>query len=81
MKSKMDEAIKNMSFEDALTELETIVVQLERGEASLQESINIYKRGAVLKAHCEQKLKTAQMQVDKIVLDTQGNTSSEPFDK
>ncbi len=73
-------AIKDMSFEDALRELEGIVEKLERGDAPLEESITIYQRGATLKAHCEGKLKDAQMKVDKIVLHGKGNTATEPFD-
>ena len=48
-----DAAIKNMSFEDALRELEGIVEKLERGDAPLEESITIYQRGAKLKVHCK----------------------------
>ena len=70
-----DPKITDMSFEDALSELEGIVGRLERGDAPLEESISIYERGAKLKAHCEGKLKAAQMKVDKIVLDGQGNAS------
>ena len=70
-----DRKITEMSFEDALSELETIVGRLERGDAPLEESITIYERGAKLKAHCEGKLKAAQMKVDKIVLDGQGNAA------
>ena len=72
--------ITEMSFEDALNELEGIVGRLERGDAPLEESITIYERGAKLKAHCEGKLKAAQMKVDKIVLDGQGNASTADFD-
>ena len=72
--------ITEMSFEDALSELEGIVGRLERGDAPLEESITIYERGAKLKAHCEGKLKAAQMKVDKIVLDGQGNASTADFD-
>ena len=75
-----DRKISDMSFEDALNELEGIVGQLERGDAPLEKSIAIYERGAKLKAHCEGKLKDAQMKVDKIVLDGQGNTSTASFD-
>ncbi len=75
-----DRKISDMSFEDALTELEAIVGQLERGDAPLEKSITIYERGAKLKAHCEGKLKDAQMKVDKIVLDGQGNASTADFD-
>ena len=73
-------AIKDMNFEDALRELENIVEKLERGDAPLEESITIYQRGAKLKAHCEGKLKDAQLKVEKIVLDGTGATSTEPFD-
>ena len=69
-----------MSFEDALRELEGIVEKLERGDAPLEESITIYQRGAKLKAHCEGKLKDAQMKVEKIVLDSDGKASTEGFD-
>ena len=75
-----DRKISEMSFEDALNELEGIVGQLERGDAPLEKSITIYERGAKLKAHCEGKLKDAQMKVDKIVFDGQGNASTADFD-
>lgn len=75
-----DTPIKDMSFEEALKELEDIVQRLERGDAPLEESITIYQRGAALKAHCDAKLKDAQMKVEKIVLDPNGTASTEPFD-
>lgn len=75
-----DTAIKDMSFEDALAELEAIVRQLEAGDAPLEESITIYQRGAKLKAHCEGKLKSAQLKVEKIVLAPDGSASTEAFD-
>ena len=75
-----DRKISEMSFEDALTELEGIVGQLERGDAPLEKSIAIYERGAKLKDHCEGKLKDAQLKVDKIVLDGQVGASTASFD-
>jgi len=75
-----DQKIAKMSFEDALNELEGIVGRLERGDAPLEESITIYQRGAALKAHCEGKLKDAQMKVEKIVLKGQGDASTADFD-
>lgn len=76
----MADDIKKMSFEDALRELEGIVEQLERGDAPLEKSIEIYQRGAALKAHCEGKLKDAQLKVEKIVLKKDGETGTAPFD-
>ena len=72
--------IRGMSFEDALRELEGIVRQLESGNAPLEESIALYQRGAALKAHCEGKLKDAQLKVEKIVLSPDGSAHTESFD-
>ena len=75
-----DKPIKEMSFEEALEELEQIVSRLERGDAKLEESIKIYQRGSELKAHCAGRLKDAQLKVDKIVLAPDGTATTEPFD-
>jgi len=58
--------IAAMSFEDALAELEGIVRQLEAGQAKLDESIQAYERGSLLRAHCEAKLRDAQAKVEMI---------------
>lgn len=63
----------DLSFEDALSRLETIVSRLESGSAPLEESISLYEEGARLKAHCEQRLKAAQLRVDKIVVGADGS--------
>lgn len=60
--------VDDMSFEDAIKELETVVGQLERGDVALDESIALYERGAALKARCEAKLKEAEEKVAKITL-------------
>lgn len=69
--------IETMSFEAALAELEGIVQQLESGDVELEKSIAIYERGAALKAHCETKLREAELKVEKIVLDDNGRISTE----
>jgi exodeoxyribonuclease VII small subunit len=65
-------SIDALSFEQALAELEKIVGQLERGDVALEDSIRMYERGAALKAHCEAKLKDAQLKVEQIVLSADG---------
>ncbi|MBN9310356.1 MAG: exodeoxyribonuclease VII small subunit [Devosia sp.] len=72
--------IKQMSFEAALRELETIVGKLESGQAPLAESIAIYERGEALKAHCEALLKAAEMRIEKITLRSGQPTGTEPLD-
>ena len=64
--------VEEMSFEEAIAELEKIVERLERGQVPLAESIAIYERGAALKKRCEQLLRQAEMRIEKIVLDEQG---------
>jgi len=48
------------------------VAALERGDVALEDSIRLYERGAALKAHCEAKLKDAQLKVEQIVLGADG---------
>ena len=55
-----------MTFEEAMAALETVVSQLERGEVALEQSIALYERGAALKAHCAAKLKDDEEKVELI---------------
>lgn len=70
--------VAEMSFEEALSELETIVRKLEQGDVELEESIQIYERGAALKAHCEARLKSAELKVEQIVQGQDGAVQTEP---
>ena len=72
-------ALENVSFEDALSELEKIVRQLESGGADLKSSIDSYERGMALKKHCETRLKEAQAKIEKITVNADGKVSAEPF--
>ncbi len=72
--------IAAMSFEDALAELEGIVRELEGGTAKLDGAIKSYERGALLKKHCEAKLREAQAKVEKIVIASDGSVDTEPAD-
>jgi len=65
-------AIETMTFEQALAELEQIVARLESGQAPLEDSIRMYERGALLKAHCEARLEAARLRVEKIVVGANG---------
>jgi len=72
--------IARMSFEDALKELEGIVRRLEEGKGKLDEAIDAYSRGALLKRHCEAKLAEAEARIEKIVLGPDGSVSTAPAD-
>lgn len=75
--SQLPADIAGMSFEAALAELETIVKRLETGNAKLDDAISSYERGALLKQHCEAKLREAQSRVDRIVIGADGSPSLE----
>lgn len=67
-----DTPIDEMTFEQAMAELERVVSQLEHGDVALEASITLYERGALLKKRCETKLKEAEEKVAAITLDGQG---------
>ena len=77
MAGKSEPAIDKMSFEDALKELEDIVRRLESGDVELEKSIEIYERGAKLKAHCEARLKAAELKIEQIVQGADGKPKTE----
>jgi exodeoxyribonuclease VII small subunit len=73
--------IAEMSFEQALAELEKIVESLEQGNVALEASISFYERGEQLRNHCQKLLGAAEAKVDKIKLDAEGKpTGTEPLD-
>ena len=77
----MADDLSNLSFEDALKRLETIVQRLESGDASLDESIELYSEGDKLRAQCEARLKSAQEKIDRSVLGSDGSpVGIAPFD-
>lgn len=66
-----------LSFEDALKELEDIVVSLEGGEVSLDAAINAFERGTELKTLCQTRLEEARMKVEKIKVPDDGGPPSD----
>jgi exodeoxyribonuclease VII small subunit len=72
--------IANLSFEQALEELEAIVRQLEAGKVKLDDAIGAYERGAALKRFCEAKLADAKAKVEKIAFAADGTPRLESFD-
>lgn len=58
---------KDVKFEDKLKELETIINELESGEIDLDSSIEKYTNAMKLVKECDEKLKNAEEQVNKIV--------------
>lgn len=72
--------VESLSFEEALSELESIVKTLETGQTPLEDSISAYERGTLLKKHCEEKLRSAQAKIEKITVRSDGSIETQPLD-
>lgn len=76
-----DNAIAELSFEDALKRLEAIVQRLETGDAPLEQAIELYAEGDRLRAQCEARLAAAQARIERIVLGPDRQpAATNPFD-
>jgi exodeoxyribonuclease VII small subunit len=78
--SPLPDDIKTLSFEAAIAELEAIVKKLEEGKGKLDDAIDSYERGTLLRRHCEAKLAEAQARIDKIVPAADGSVKTVPFE-
>ena len=79
---EIPDEIRQMSFEQALGELESVVQKLESGDAKLEESIDLYTRGTLLRRFCEEKLDDARARIEKISVSEDGKAAdTAPFDE
>jgi exodeoxyribonuclease VII small subunit len=74
-----DEEIKDLPYERALAELETLIKRLEAGSIDLAESIAAYERGVALAAHCGRLLEATERKVDRLVLGSRGDVTESPL--
>ena len=72
--------LENMTFEEALEELELIVNKLEAGEVTLEDAIEAYERGSKLKDQCQKRLNEAKMKVEKIKEGDKENLDAEKYE-
>ncbi|MGW8309949.1 MAG: exodeoxyribonuclease VII small subunit [Thiogranum sp.] len=70
---------KTPDFESALSELEALVEKMERGDLSLDESLQQFERGVQLTRSCQQALKDAEQKV-QVLLEKDGQITLEPFE-
>ncbi|MEG0571357.1 MAG: exodeoxyribonuclease VII small subunit [Oscillospiraceae bacterium] len=56
----------NLSFENALQQIENIVSSLESGELSLEQSLKVYEQGITLTKFCNSQLKNAKLKVEEL---------------
>ena len=61
------EAVEQLSFEDALAELESVVEKLEGGTLDLNQTVMLYQRGRTLAAHCQHLLDAVELRIQQLV--------------
>ena len=66
-------------FEKSLDELEQLVVRMEQGELSLDDSLQSFERGIALYRNCQSALEQAELRVSQL-LDPAQPESAQPFD-
>lgn len=65
-----------ITFEEALKELELIVRRLDSGEESLEQAIKSFERAAKLKEICEVKLNEAKLKIQKVTKNSSGDITT-----
>ena len=63
---KTEKPVEELTYEEALTELENIVAALEGEQNQLAESIQLFERGQKLAAHCSVLLEAAELKVKQV---------------
>ncbi len=69
MRRKVKAMKENMTFEQAINELEKIVGRLESGDIPLEEALSIYQKGMEYSKFCHDRLKNAEEQLTKVLTD------------
>ena len=67
---KSEKPVEDLSYEEAMTELDAIVESLEGEQSPLDESMKLFERGQALAARCSELLEAAQLKVQKLVGDS-----------
>lgn len=80
MTEKKKDEISNLSFEEALAQLENIVRELESGQIKLDDAVSAYEKAVALKKLCQEKLNAATLKVEKIELAKDGTLNTVPLD-
>jgi exodeoxyribonuclease VII small subunit len=71
---------ENLTFEDALDELESIVSRLESGDLTLEETLQLFERGQALAARCEEALNQAELRLEALLPSSNGGYDRIPMD-
>lgn len=76
-----EKPIEELSFEEAMSELEAVVRRLENGQVKLEEAVQAYERGVKLKNICTEKLQNAKSKIDLLTIENDKPVGIESFDE
>lgn len=71
---------KPKTFESSLEELERIVRELEQGELTLENSLELFERGVKLSRECQERLSQAERRIEMLTRDNQGRAIVTAFE-
>jgi exodeoxyribonuclease VII small subunit len=71
---------EKLTFEDAMNNLEEIVAELEKGELSLDQSVEKFKKGMEISNYCNDMLDSAEKSIKVLLKDQNGDIEEEPFE-
>ena len=79
-KSSAKKSEKKLDFEANIAALQELVEKMERGEFTLEESVAQFERGMALAKSCQEALKTAELKVNKLITNADGEQSLNPME-
>ena len=70
---------KDMTFEDAIRELEKIATSLENEKIDLDESLKLYEEGVKLVRYCNKLIESAERKIKVLSLSSDGELEDKDF--
>ena len=71
--------MSEIKFEKAMTRLENIIEELERGDLDIDKSLEIFEEGIKMSRLCSKKLKEAETKIEKLSKGEKGDLITELF--
>ncbi len=71
--------MSEIKFEKAMTRLERIVEELERGDLDIDKSLEIFEEGIKMSRVCSKKLTEAEAKIEKLTKGKKGELITELF--
>lgn len=75
-----DPNVPELNFDEALSQLEEVVQQLETGKLTLEESMSAFEKGMKLSTLCNEKLTAAETKIEKLTRQPDGSVAKESLD-